>query len=178
MFMAGNTKEFQILLEHSRNGSSGAANLRSLKTAFTQSVLSEIEHWAPKSFSVSDSDKPPIQVLDFFCGCGGMTLGFEALSKIIPIVEIVGGIDIDNEALQSYKKNFSTDVVNMDIRRLAEKDSELSKLRTMLPRFNNDRRTIIIGCAPCQGFTSHRKRNWHQDDNRNTLIVLNPILKE
>ncbi|MBT5925891.1 MAG: DNA cytosine methyltransferase, partial [Verrucomicrobia bacterium] len=29
---------------------------------------------------------------------------------------------------------------------------------------------VLIGCAPCQGFTAHRKRNWNVLDDRNDLI--------
>jgi len=30
---------------------------------------------------------------------------------------------------------------------------------------------VLIGCAPCQGFSAHRKKNWNTADERNGLIA-------
>ena len=30
--------------------------------------------------------------------------------------------------------------------------------------------TVLIGCAPCQGFTAYRKKSWNQPDTRNSLV--------
>ena len=41
------------------------------------------------------------KVLDLFCGAGGFSLGFKMANY-----SIIGGIDIDQEALDTHKLNF------------------------------------------------------------------------
>lgn len=164
--------EYDVLLEHAKNGQNKTADLRHIKRGLTKAVQSEVHRWKPVMLDCVGNQSPPFQVLDFFCGCGGMSLGFAALSKVIPIVEMVGGCDIEKDALETYECNFGSLGVNMDIRKFVDNDTALADYLGMLPRFDSKRRTIVIGCAPCQGFTSHRKRHWHKDeDHRNTLVV-------
>jgi DNA (cytosine-5)-methyltransferase 1 len=99
-----------------------------------------------------------------------MSLGFAALSRVVPIIEMVGGVDINADALATYNHNFAAPGVRVDIRTLVDDDAALANFLDMLPRYNAARPTIVIGCAPCQGFTSHRKRHWGTDDHRNTLV--------
>ena len=40
------------------------------------------------------------KVLDLFCGAGGLSLGFDMAD-----FDIIGGIDFDQEALDTYKAN-------------------------------------------------------------------------
>jgi len=162
--------EYGELLEYVCNGRSGTVNLRDIKTIFTKAVQSEVRKWKPSTGDFSGNQSPPFQVLDFFCGCGGMSLGFAALSMIFPLFEMVGGCDIEDDALETYEHNFGTPGVNMDIRKMVDNDVALADFLGKLPRFISKRRTIVIGCAPCQGFTSHRKRHWRTEDHRNTLI--------
>ena len=38
--------------------------------------------------------------------------------------------------------------------------------------YNKKLPCILIGCAPCQGFSSHRKKHWNEEDDvRNSLII-------
>ena len=38
--------------------------------------------------------------------------------------------------------------------------------------YDKNKPLILIGCAPCQGFSSHRKKDWDKkDDSRNSLII-------
>ena len=41
------------------------------------------------------------KVLDLFCGCGGISLGFKLAG-----CEIFGGIDINQDAINTFKHNF------------------------------------------------------------------------
>lgn len=103
----------------------------------------------------------PFDVLDFFCCAGGASLGFACLPAYF---HILGGIDIDSIALQSYQKNFNTPVLQKDITSV-----QVGELKSHFGI--TDRPLVLIGCAPCQGFSTHRKR-YHDigEDERNTLI--------
>jgi len=158
------------LLKNANNKRSRKPNLREIKGVFTEDVQAEVNRWKSAEINRNSEIELPFQVLDFFCGCGGMSLGFAAVSKLLPILEIVGGCDIEVDALATYEKNFDAPGVNMDIRELAQSDAALEDFLRRIPRFNRSRRTILIGCAPCQGFSSHRKRHWNKEDDRNTLL--------
>ncbi|MEX1138921.1 MAG: DNA cytosine methyltransferase [Bacteroidota bacterium] len=109
------------------------------------------------------------QVIDFFSGSGGMSSGFFALKKLIPgSFEILGGCDINEEAAQSYSRNFGAPVAVKDIRKLLDANELNDFLKSV--RYDPRRPLVVIGCAPCQGFTSHRKKDWDNRDSRNDLI--------
>jgi len=116
------------------------------------------------------NNNSPFQVIDFFSGCGGMSLGFLAVSKIFPFFEVVGGVDIDTDAAKSFKKNFGAPCIEADIRKLADDDEKLKKTLKKFTKYDKNKPLIVIGCAPCQGFSAYRKKNWGRDDNRNTLV--------
>lgn len=110
-----------------------------------------------------------IQIIDFFSGAGGTSLGFAAVNDIIPIFDFLGGCDINKFSAESYAHNFDTPVINRDIIELAEDKEELIKVLDTIG-YDKMKPTILIGCAPCQGFTSHRKKHWNEeDDHRNNL---------
>jgi DNA (cytosine-5)-methyltransferase 1 len=138
---------------------------RAIGTLAQQALLK----WSP-SKKADLFDDSIFQVLDFFCGCGGMSLGFAALSRLHPFFNLVGGCDIDPDAITTYKRNFNTAGICEDIRSLTDNEVNLAKFKDGLNKYDENKPLIVIGCAPCQGFTSHRKKHWSKDDHRNTLI--------
>lgn len=107
------------------------------------------------------------QLLDFFSGCGGMSAGFAASGFFAPL----GGVDINVEALATYERNLGAPGVRQDIREL---DASPGKLDEFLIRvgYDPEQPLVMIGCAPCQGFSSHRKKNWGVEDHRNSLVAV------
>lgn len=111
-----------------------------------------------------------IQLIDFFCGAGGTSLGFASINEIVPAFNFLGGCDINKASAESYAHNYGTPVINHDIIEFAR---DQKKLKEFLNSIGHDKSkpTVLIGCAPCQGFTSHRKKHWNEEDDiRNNLV--------
>lgn len=113
-------------------------------------------------------DAPPqVMVYDFFSGCGGTSAGLR-LAGMKPVL----AVDIDDEALRTYKVNF-TDAVAMetDIRALATRD-----LEHLMER---DRKNPVLfsACAPCQPFSKQNRRKRERDDRASLLTELVRLLE-
>lgn len=143
---------------------------RALNDDLFARAIRELQDWSSDDNRYPLEFSPPVQVIDFFSGCGGMSLGFAAFSRVTPIFEVIGGVDIDSDALRTFEENLGAPGIKLDIRDLVDDDEALVDLLSQMPGYRQDRPTVAIGCAPCQGFTSHRKRHWNQDDHRNTLV--------
>ncbi|MXY90763.1 MAG: DNA cytosine methyltransferase [Gammaproteobacteria bacterium] len=137
------------------------------ETAYAAGGLEELSKWTP---GTSAPNAPDAQVIDLFCGCGGMSLGFAAIGKALGAYKIVGALDINGPSLDTFYKNFGVEPLNLDIRHMAEDlDRQPSSVMGM-PNYDWEAPLVLIGCAPCQGFSAHRKRNWNLKDERNNLI--------
>ena len=99
-------------------------------------------------------------VLDLFCGCGGMSWG---LSK--KGFNILAGFDIWDVALQTYQHNHkNAKAVNLDI---ADADP-LSVLNNL--GIDPKSVDVIVGGPPCQGFSKNTPASWRfLEDPRNQL---------
>lgn len=82
-------------------------------------------------------------VLDLFCGCGGLSLGFQNAG-----FNIVAAFDNWPEAITIYKKNFDHPIFN---RNLNDTD-DISDIQKFSP-------DIIIGGPPCQDYSSAGHRD-------------------
>jgi DNA (cytosine-5)-methyltransferase 1 len=134
---------------------------------YITSGLKALNKWKPGRVSV---DQPVAQVIDMFCGCGGMSLGFAALAKATGAFRLIGGIDINDVSLKTYKHNYGVPANKVDVRDLANNVDSIKLFLSTLPDYSQSLPIVLIGCAPCQGFSAHRKKNWDQPDERNNLI--------
>ena len=94
-------------------------------------------------------------VIDLFCGCGGLSLGFEQAGY-----NVLLGIDVWKDALETFRHNHkSGTTLCADLSKLTgeEVDQEI----------NFQKVDVIIGGPPCQGFSVAGKRLL--DDERNSL---------
>lgn len=139
----------------------------SKEDAYFSAASKELSKWHPGSVGDLHS---PYQVIDMFSGCGGMSLGFAALSRHTGAFHMIGAVDVNPVSLRTYEANYKCPGVVQDIRGLAESPRKLHAFLKSLPGYVDKRPTILIGCAPCQGFSAHRKKNWDKVDTRNSLV--------
>ena len=136
--------------------------------------LTEATQIALESFSPISNityEKNPIQLIDFFSGAGGTSLGFASLNSIIPAFKMLGGCDINEISANTYAHNFGTPMIHEDITKLAYENGRLDDFLTYVG-YDENKPLVLIGCAPCQGFSSHGKKRWNEEDDiRNSLIM-------
>ena len=102
--------------------------------------------------------KKTYSIIDLFCGCGGLSKGFEEAGY-----RTLLGVDIEQSALNTIEKNHECAVgLNLD---LASPDS-FEKIDNIVNGRNID---VIIGGPPCQGFSLTGPRNF--EDKRNKLYL-------
>lgn len=96
-----------------------------------------------------------LNALDLFCGCGGLSLGFEKAG-----FNIVLGIDSWKDAITTFNYNHKNSKgICADLSELNPQDINLNLCRRKID--------VIIGGPPCQGFSVAGKRI--VDDERNKL---------
>lgn len=115
----------------------------------------------------SIEDIIPDQAYDFvdlFCGAGGMSYGFHELGALTGRFRWAGAVDIDDHSISTYARNFGCTPTNLDLG-----NASIEEIRESL-KLDPENHLILIGCAPCQGFSSHRKKDHRGPDSRNTLV--------
>ena len=103
--------------------------------------------------------KNNINVIDFFCGCGGTSAGLEKSG-----MNVIAGVDIDTNALATYGHNFP----NAKAIKKSICDLECIELEMAIGHKRNET-LVFSACAPCQPF-SNQNRNRRDDDVRRTLL--------
>lgn len=99
--------------------------------------------------------KTKYTVLDLFCGCGGLSLGFEHAGY-----NLLLGIDMWEDALVTYAHNHkNNNTLCADLANLNVEDVER--------KISRNKVDVIIGGPPCQGFSIAGKRI--VTDERNSL---------
>ena len=95
-----------------------------------------------------------MRVVDLFCGCGGLSLGFEKAG-----FDIVAAFDKWDVALNVYNNNFSHPAKLLDL-------SNVEHCIETIKKISPD---MIIGGPPCQDFSSAGKRD--ENNGRGDLTV-------
>lgn len=99
---------------------------------------------------------PELTVLDLFAGAGGISQGFRQAG-----FRILGGLDIDPDAVATYALNFpGAAAICGDIRRrgIREQVREIAR-----------KADVIAGGPPCQAYSQVRNHSRLIDDPRNSL---------
>ena len=95
-----------------------------------------------------------INAVDLFCGIGGLTHGVEKSG-----INVLAGIDIDESCEFAYEKNNKAKFIHKSISDVTEQE--------LLDLYPEEGYKVLMGCAPCQPFSSHNKnkqdRTQHKD---------------
>jgi DNA (cytosine-5)-methyltransferase 1 len=102
--------------------------------------------------------KTELNVIDLFCGCGGLSKGLTDAG-----LNIIAGIDIWDKAVESYNKNFEHKAYCEDLTKLPPE--KFNKLYNK----ENKKIDVLVGGPPCQSFSMAGKRD--KNDPRNTLFM-------
>ena len=102
-----------------------------------------------------------MRVIDLFCGCGGMSLGFQNAG-----FDIVAAYDNWQPAIDIYQKNFQHPIYKKDL----STEDIVSELRELAP-------DMIIGGPPCQDFSIAGKREF-RGKRANLTLKFGQIVSE
>ncbi len=95
-----------------------------------------------------------MKAVDLFCGCGGLSLGFQNAG-----FDIIAAFDKWDAAIKVYRLNFNHSADNLDLSDIQASSSIITKLKP----------DIIIGGPPCQDFSSAGKRD--EEGGRGDLTI-------
>ena len=100
---------------------------------------------------------PKIEVVDLFCGTGGLSYGMKCKG-----LHIKGGFDIDRTCKYAYETNNGATFHFKDIREVTGDDVKRLYSKKCI--------RVLAGCAPCQPFSSYAHTNKKKDPNKYDLL--------
>lgn len=100
---------------------------------------------------------PKIEVVDLFCGTGGLSYGMKSQG-----LHILSGYDIDPTCRFAYETNNEAKFNYKDIREVRGEDVKR--------RYSRKSIRVLAGCAPCQPFSSYAHTNKKKDPNKYDLL--------
>lgn len=110
----------------------------------------------------------PIEVVDLFCGIGGLTKGL-----INSGLDVIAGFDNDSTCQYTYEHN---NHVNFNLRNIREvTEEEINDL------YSPNVTKVLVGCAPCQPFSQMRfklKDANKSDDKYDLLLEFGRLIKQ
>ena len=99
-----------------------------------------------------------IKAVDLFCGVGGLTYGLQKAG-----IPVVAGIDVDDSCRFAYTHNNHSRFINKSIDEITGKE-----VRAL---FHGAEIKVLVGCAPCQPFSSHQKDKKHRSKHKDWKLL-------
>lgn len=100
---------------------------------------------------------PRIEVVDLFCGIGGLSYGMKTAG-----FNILAGFDLDHTCQYAYEFNTGGEFIYKDIKDVTGSD--------ITSRYSSGAIKVLAGCAPCQPFSSYAFKNKHKDPDKYDLL--------
>ncbi len=99
------------------------------------------------------------EVVDLFCGIGGLSYGLKCQG-----IKILAGFDLDYTCQYAYETNTGGKFYYRDVKTIS--GDEINKL------YSQKKNTIkvLAGCAPCQPFSSYAFKNKNKDKEKYNLL--------
>ena len=91
-----------------------------------------------------------VQAVDLFCGVGGLTYGLQMAD-----IEVVAGLDNDQSCSFPYERNNGTKFILADVSKY--------DFRQLTKYFSKKSSRVLVGCAPCQPFSSHTQKTKNRE---------------
>src|ERR1051326_2202067 len=83
-----------------------------------------------------------VRAVDIFCGAGGLTFGLEKAG-----INVVLGVDTDPACAYPYSHNTGAKFLQKDVTDLTAE--------TLAKYYGKCKYKILVGCAPCQPFSTY-----------------------
>ena len=111
---------------------------------------------------------PKIEVVDLFCGIGGLSYGMKSAG-----FDIIAGYDLDWTCQYAYETNTGGKFFYKDVKSVIG-----DEIKNLYSKKKNAIR-VLAGCAPCQPFSSYAHTNKNKDENKyNLLYEFGRLIKE
>jgi DNA (cytosine-5-)-methyltransferase len=110
-----------------------------------------------KKNDIKKESLPPIEVIDLFCGIGGLSFGMKSRG-----FNILAGYDLDATCQYAYETNNEAKFIYKDIKAVSP-----DEIRTI---YGKGSIRVLAGCAPCQPFSSYAFKNKKKDPNKYDLL--------
>ncbi|MEC4742312.1 DNA cytosine methyltransferase [Limosilactobacillus sp. c10Ua_36] len=101
-----------------------------------------------------------INAVDLFCGIGGLTRGLQNTN-----INVVAGIDIEKKCKFPYTQNNNSKFIQGDLKQISG-----SEINDLYPKDTDIK--VLVGCAPCQPFSSYSYRYKGTDASVNKMDLL------
>ncbi|MCO6524351.1 MAG: DNA cytosine methyltransferase [Candidatus Schmidhempelia sp.] len=101
-----------------------------------------------------------INAIDLFCGVGGLTHGLQKAG-----INVVAGIDIEAKCKYPYEHNNNAKFIATDLKKVSA-----DFINSLYPQDTDIK--ILVGCAPCQPFSSYSYRYKGSDNSKNKMDLL------
>lgn len=107
--------------------------------------------------SLKKNKRPSVEVVDLFCGVGGLSYGMKSKG-----FDVKAGYDLDGSCQFAYETNNQAKFIHKDIKQVTAKE--------ILKFFHKNKIHVLAGCAPCQPFSSYAFKNKNKDPNKYDLL--------